>query len=718
MDPARRPRGCSRPGRRPPERHPAARTERLSRHALRQPPRRARQDAPCPALLIACLLALSALSITNLSSAHDSADEIVQGSLNAVQALGNARAAFNETRALVYNQSIQTSQDAMASVEAKIKANDDLIAAQLDAYDATTGSPAEQAQVDAIRKAVADYAVVRDQILALSRSGRVPDAYALISEKGVPAAAVVAAAFKAAADAEQQQATDLAASVASSFEFSRLVTLLAAVAATVLGVAVSLLLATRLTRGVREVQAVIGSLSAEALSAMARALESLRANDLTVRLDTATARVASPGTDEVGRTGAAANEISDRVAEAARAYNDAVEGLSAAMGEVRDAAAGVNRTSDQLSQAAGQTGAATQQIAQTISQVAGGTAEQARAASDTNAAVEELGGVIEQVGRGAQATSTSVARSLDAVDRMQKAMTASDTAREELAPANEAARVALEKVVVALGETAEGMARIKTAVDDSAVKVAELGAKGDQIGAIVETIDDIAEQTNLLALNAAIEAARAGEMGKGFAVVADEVRKLAERSGRATKEIAQLIAEVQQGTTDAVAAMGAGSLEVERGMEAGERSRQSAGEIKEATRVRDLGAVRIYATLDEVKAAAADVTSASDDIERIVAETTAHAAAMSAASGSVTQSIGSIAAVSQENSAAAQEVSAATEEMSAQAEEVVASASTLASMASGLEELVARFRLAPDSAGVAAPSRQRAVGAATIRRVA
>ena len=114
-------------------------------------------------------------------------------------------------------------------------------------------------------------------------------------------------------------------------------------------------------------------------------------------------------------------------------------------------------------------------------------------------------------------------------------------------------------MTAAIAENAAGMARIKTAVDESAVKVAELGAKGEQIGAIVETIDDIAEQTNLLALNAAIEAARAGEMGKGFAVVADEVRKLAERSGRATKEIAQLIAEVQKGTSDAVAAMSAGS---------------------------------------------------------------------------------------------------------------------------------------------------------------
>jgi len=237
------------------------------------------------------------------------------------------------------------------------------------------------------------------------------------------------------------------------------------------------------------------------------------------------------------------------------------------------------------------------------------------------------------------------------------------------------------------------MDRIKNAVEGAAVKVAELGAKGDQIGAIVETIDDIAEQTNLLALNAAIEAARAGEQGKGFAVVADEVRKLAERSSRATKEIATLIGEVQRGTAEAVEAMQVGAREVEQGADLADQSTAALGEIKASAGARQVILDDMLGAIDEIERMSAQAVAASQSIAGIAGETDQAAARMREGAATVTGAVESIAAVSEENSAAAEEVSAATEEMSAQAEQVVAAAASLAAMAVDLEKLVARFKV-------------------------
>ena len=123
------------------------------------------------------------------------------------------------------------------------------------------------------------------------------------------------------------------------------------------------------------------------------------------------------------------------------------------------------------------------------------------------------------------------------------------------------------------------MDNIAQRVNESSRTVAGLGDRSDQIGAIVNTIEDIADQTNLLALNAAIEAARAGEQGRGFSVVADEVRALAERTTKATKEISSMIKTIQAETQIAVGSMSEGVNEVKRGTSEAARSGEALEDI-------------------------------------------------------------------------------------------------------------------------------------------
>jgi len=167
-------------------------------------------------------------------------------------------------------------------------------------------------------------------------------------------------------------------------------------------------------------------------------------------------------------------------------------------------------------------------------------------------------------------------------------------------------------------ETVAGMNRIAERVKATAVTLESLGSRSDQIGEIVGTIEDIADQTNLLALNAAIEAARAGEQGRGFAVVADEVRALAERTTKATKEIAQMIKAIQNETAGAVSAMSEGVNEVERGSADAAKSGSALNEILTQINAISMEVNQIATAAEEQTATTMEITNNIQQISEVV----------------------------------------------------------------------------------------------------
>ena len=234
-------------------------------------------------------------------------------------------------------------------------------------------------------------------------------------------------------------------------------------------------------------------------------------------------------------------------------------------------------------------GAATQ-ISASNEQMAAGMTEQTREIEQICGAVTEMSASVEEVAARAGNASAN-------------AQSSGQTAREG------------GKIVT---RTIRGMHAIDEAVAGSAASVQELGRRGEQIGAIIQTINDIADQTNLLALNAAIEAARAGEHGRGFAVVADEIRKLAERTTEATEEVGESISAIQNETAHAVRRMEAGAATVQEGVALAGKAGESLERIVVGAESLTSAVVSIATSAEEQAVASNHVSEAIEKIRAVV----------------------------------------------------------------------------------------------------
>ncbi len=383
----------------------------------------------------------------------------------------------------------------------------------------------------------------------------------------------------------------------------------------------------------------------------------------------------------------------DELGDMANSYNEMQKQLSTLVAQLKENANQLSTASEQLSTAARQSSEATQQVATSSQEMAKGAQEQSTNTQETSKSIADLSEAINQLARGSRQQSEGVNKAVASISQVANTLTeVAKNADEAALGAKQAADSAQEGAENAR-QTLSGMNKIKASTGEVSRKIEELGARSAEIGKIVAVIDDIAAQTNLLALNAAIEAARAGEQGRGFAVVSDEVRKLAERTATATKEIADLITNVQQGVKEATHVMDGGNTAVAEGYDLAVKAGHSLEQILEASVQVNTQINQISSKAQQVNVATNELVKVIDSVGNITEANTAAAQQMTGAATQVSRSVETVAGIAEENSAATEQVSASAEEMSAQVEEIVASSQTLKEMAVVLEESVAMFKV-------------------------
>jgi methyl-accepting chemotaxis protein len=229
----------------------------------------------------------------------------------------------------------------------------------------------------------------------------------------------------------------------------------------------------------------------------------------------------------------------------------------------------------------------------------------------TASASTQISSSAEEMAAGAQEQSAQSAEVASAVEQMTRTIIETTQNAGKAADTSNAAKEKAFEGGKKVELTIKGMDKIAEVVNQAAETIRTLGKSSDQIGEIINVINDIADQTNLLALNAAIEAARAGEQGRGFAVVADEVRKLAERTTKATKEIAGMIEQIQKDTGGAVQSISRGTEEVDKGKELTYQVGESYKEIiSHTTNVGDV--------INQVAAASEEQSSTAEEISKSI----------------------------------------------------------------------------------------------------
>lgn len=605
------------------------------------------------------------VGIASLNKVSSNTDEIAQGLLPDVASLARFGADSRMVRLWQYRLA-RASKENIAPWRAKLSENVAKADADLEEYEKRVSTGKESTLFNSLKDSWKTYLELSVRFDRYVDALKHDDAESyIVNDMGKQALGSLFPAVDKLTDYNQARADFLAREGAARYRQSIKVVVLMLLAATIVGLSFAGLTVKIIKTTVTSLGTQMRSMQENCLNDLTHGLRALERGDLTVPAMSDTAEIAVRGHDELGKASVIFNDLVAKTAESIDAYESTRSGLADIVRRLRDNAALVAQTGETLASSAEETNLAATSIAETVVQVAQGA--------------EESANTSRQIAQGTEQLAASATELGAAMNGLGKAIGGVRTGSETQSKAIEQTLIDIEAGTAAIEKTVATISRIKVQMDASTGAVRELGEKGQQIGDIVQTIEDIAQQTNLLALNAAIEAARAGEQGKGFAVVADEVRKLAERSAEATKEIGALIASVRAGVDEAVKAMDAGDAEVQEG------SARSA-EAGEA--------------LDRIMASSKAVTQATALNQQAVAQ-------MAVEAEQVSESVSVVGSVSEENASAAEQLSAGAEEMSASTqtvtsaveeqtasmEQVSASAQELNAMSAELFEIVQRFKI-------------------------
>ena len=310
------------------------------------------------------------------------------------------------------------------------------------------------------------------------------------------------------------------------------------------------------------------------------------------------------------------------------------------------------------------------QVSAGSNQVAGAADESAKVSVQASSAIEEVTSTmhemsinVQNVVKNTQVQASSVAETSASIDQMVTSIQrVADTAKVLLDIANRS-REEVVTGIQTMEKTTDGLNRTNQAIQSSAEIINILGHRADDIGKIIEVIDDLAEQTNLLALNAAIEAARAGEHGLGFAVVADEVRKLAEKSTQSTKEIADLIQSIQREARQAVENMERSTRIVEEGLSLGNDLGSALHKISNVVTEVYKFSQEIGAATNEQSVGSAQIAKATSRLTEITQEINSAVEEQASGAQAVVRAMDKMRELVQQSASSSTELSAAAEQM-------------------------------------------------------